>query len=201
MSRNPDTPVGRSAAPFLLSTGSTSGVPLMKRPRGRPKGSGNPEDEAVLKKMALAVTNGQAENGWAAAGIFLHEVTGNSDEAKRRRLHSKFQTRKGSLLAEAKEVIEKEKEEAEPNVENELAELLAGKPKAKKIEAITAYLQAWKENWDVYHEVWKNLRKAGVKFESDTDAKLLAIIFNLQRIEEKWPDSEEKTSPGNSGKP
>lgn len=173
----------------------------MAKPRGRPQGTGNPEDEPVLKKMALAVLRKEYANGWAAAGIFLDEVTGNSDEAKRRRLHGKFQKRKAILLAEAQGAIEKEEEEDEPGEEYMIAELLAGKPKAKKIEVLTAYLKAWKENWEVYHEVWRKLRKAGIRGGVDIEAKLLTVIMNMMRLEEKWPSDEEKKKPDNSDKP
>ena len=145
-----------------------------------------------MKLIALAIAKEEYKTPWAATAFFHQQVKGNSEEAKRRRLHSKFQKRRQDLLAEARRTIDKEKEDDEPSLEFMIAEQLAGKSKETKVKALTAYFRAWRENWEVYERVGRGLRRSGITWTIELEKSLLGITLAMQHLEEKWPNSEEK---------
>jgi len=67
---------------------------------GRPKGSGYPEDEPILREMVRALLAKEVSSNYAAAREFADRVPGGSLAARQRRLYDKIRKRRADLEKE-----------------------------------------------------------------------------------------------------
>jgi hypothetical protein len=144
--------------------------------RGRPKGSGNPEDESLLREAYRALLKREFPSRRAAATEYGKRLPGDP-EVNRDRLYRKLRERWGELEAELGQ--EEGKRQTLDEEMESLASELAGANPGTKEEALYRYFRIFVENADVAVAVRDRLAADGLEILPNFSTHLDKIIVKI----------------------
>ncbi|HEX6903352.1 MAG TPA: hypothetical protein VF789_26785 [Thermoanaerobaculia bacterium] len=154
------------------------------------------DDSAVLKKMALALTEKKYGSAWEAAGALSAEAGGNSTEAARKRLHRKFLKMEETLREEAREElgIEDEEEDEEETIYGFNAEaferlskfLLSMKKNSERARFVAKFLVWRKEKADLYNRIIQHVRARGSHLTPDDMLFIHTLLGKMETVKMDW---------------
>jgi hypothetical protein len=151
----------------------------MAKPRGRPKGSGYPEDEPILREAIRAML-AESITPHAAAERFADSVPGPSHDSRKRRLYDKLLERRVEL---EKEVLADEAEDL--GISDEEWEtlwkigqdLVDEKSLDEKLARLAAIFRTAAEIESLKSDLIRLLQEDGLELSSNLRRKLNIILY------------------------
>lgn len=161
----------------------------MAKPRGRPRGSGDPEDLPALRQALLAIRSGEVRGNHAAARRFGSSLPGDP-KTNARRLYRRLREHGPDIEALEAELDSEEEEAADEDVVSLAAELV-WKPFEVQEARLTRTFRADAKRKALVASVLRNLKEEGVELSDENIRKLGDIARYIQLLVLQETDEHE----------